>query len=245
MKTELLYLKHADLSVTKATVTAVHLNAGSLAVELDRTPFYPQGGGQASDSGLLRDVNGACLTVYDVRNDADGNTIHLLDDVSHVPKIGQMLEAEIDMGRRWWHSRLHAAGELICAVVAEMGFHEWKVASACHFPGQCRVVFDDLGMVNDPIEFSQTLARVLKDEVTAGYEVQYRYAASPEELAAFCPNEAGKSFVGWPVRMVSVAQDFWRPCLGTHVSSVNQIGTIEFRKVSRKKGMLNISYEIS
>lgn len=245
MKTELLYLKQADLSVTKATVTAVHLNAVSLAVELDRTPFYPQGGGQASDVGLLRYADGACLTVQDVRNDAYGNTLHILGDVSHVPEIGQILEAEIDMAQRSWHSRLHAAGELICAAAAEMGFQEWKVASACHFPGQCRVVFDDFGLVHDPMEFSRTLADVLKDKVTAGYEVQYRYAGSPDDLAAFCPNEAGKSFVGWPVRMVSVAPDFWRPCLGTHVRSMNQIGTIELRKVARKKGMLNISYEIS
>jgi len=97
-------------------------------VELDRTVFYPLGGGQAGDAGTLLLGEGTTLDVIDARksrrDDATpDDTLHLLDPESGWQDklaVGTAVSAHIDWERRYRHMRFHTATHLLCAVVHEL-----------------------------------------------------------------------------------------------------------------------------
>jgi misacylated tRNA(Ala) deacylase len=114
--TELLYYEDAYLREFDATVTAVDGNR----VVLDRTAFYPGGGGQPSDEGWLT-VNGQRLRVSKVKKErADGQIWHTLEATDGgVPLIapGEQVHGELDWERRYRIMRTHTAMHILCGVV--------------------------------------------------------------------------------------------------------------------------------
>ena len=116
MITALLFRDDAYLKTASARVLAVH----ELGIELDRTIFYPLGGGQAGDTGALLRANGERIPILDTRK---GDAI---DSVRHVPapgipqpEIGETLTLEVDWERRYSLMRLHTALHVMsCVVVA-------------------------------------------------------------------------------------------------------------------------------
>ena len=106
--TEPLFRDDAYLAVCEARVLAVHDGA----VELDRTVFYPQGGGQPGDSGSIGGVR-----VLDTRKGGSADSVLHLLQPGAFPEIGALVEARIDWDRRHRHMRFHTALHLLCAVV--------------------------------------------------------------------------------------------------------------------------------
>src|SRR4029079_2788254 len=101
------YLKEAD-----AAVTAVE----ERGVRLDRTIFYPTGGGQPGDTGVLRWDGGEAKVVDSVK--ADGNDVlHVLAPDSPRPAVGTKVQAAIDWDRRYRHMRMHTALHVMSAVI--------------------------------------------------------------------------------------------------------------------------------
>ena len=88
-------------------------------VVLDRTAFYPTGGGQPHDTGLLS-WEGGRAEVADVRKDADG-TWHRLE--GDVPSVGTAVHGEVDWERRQALMRTHTALHVLCGVI----WNEWEV----------------------------------------------------------------------------------------------------------------------
>src|SRR5690349_12807749 len=100
--TEELFREDADLVECEAVVTA----AGDGAVQLDRTVFYPQGGGQAGDAGVLVLADGRSLAVADTRKGPEhGQILHLLADPEQAASLapGERVTARIDAERRRAH----------------------------------------------------------------------------------------------------------------------------------------------
>jgi misacylated tRNA(Ala) deacylase len=116
MPTELIFRFDAYLTSASATVTAL----GERGVELDRTIFYPQGGGQAGDTGTLVRANGERLGVIDTRKgEAQDSVTHVLAPGSPRLDVGEPLQLELDWTRRYALMRLHTALHLLsCVVVA-------------------------------------------------------------------------------------------------------------------------------
>src|SRR5687768_406987 len=112
MATELLYLRDAYLRSFTARVTAVD----GVRVALDRTAFYPTGGGQPHDTGML---GGARVT--EVRKEGD-DVWHTLD--GPVPGVGDEVEGEVDWNRRHALMRTHTALHVLCGVI----WNEWGKA---------------------------------------------------------------------------------------------------------------------
>src|SRR6185436_5958128 len=93
----------------EATVLAVHGDA----IELDRTVFYPLGGGQAGDTGTL-----GGLRVTDTRKgDAPESVLHILEADAEKPRVGESIVAALDWERRYRLMRFHTALHLLGAVV--------------------------------------------------------------------------------------------------------------------------------
>ncbi|MGH8692237.1 MAG: alanyl-tRNA editing protein, partial [Burkholderiales bacterium] len=111
--TELLFREDPYLKTCDATVVAVHEGSEAHSIELDRTVFYPLGGGQAGDTGRLGEWR-----VIDTRKGASPESVlHVLEPNSPRPSIGARLPAELDWERRHRLMRLHTALHLLGAVV--------------------------------------------------------------------------------------------------------------------------------
>jgi len=103
------YLKRIDARVTRV---------GDNALCFDRSIFYPQGGGQPGDTGYLIRRDGTRLRVVDTRKEQDtGEILHLLEEDTRLPGVGETLTQEIDWERRYRLMRMHSCMHLLCAVV--------------------------------------------------------------------------------------------------------------------------------
>ena len=116
MSTDLLFRDDAYLLTTTACVVAVN-EAG---IELDRTIFYPMGGGQPGDTGTLMRANGERIAIGDTRKgDALDSVLHIARAGHTAPEPGETLTLEIDWARRYALMRLHTALHVMsCVVVA-------------------------------------------------------------------------------------------------------------------------------
>ena len=101
------YLKEGD-----ATVTAVE----ERGVRLDRSIFYPTGGGQPGDSGVLRWDGGEAKMVDTVKADGNDVLVVLAPDAAR-PTVGTTVHATLDWDRRYRHMRMHTALQVMSAVI--------------------------------------------------------------------------------------------------------------------------------
>src|SRR5690349_2937818 len=98
MSTELLFRDDAYLNTATARVVAVHEGA----IELDRTIFYPAGGGQAGDTGVFVRADGERVAIADTRKgSAQESVLHIPSAGSALPEVGETLELAIDWERRY------------------------------------------------------------------------------------------------------------------------------------------------
>ena len=150
MTSELLFRDNAYLKVASARVVAVH----DRGIELDRTIFYPQGGGQQGDTGVMLRANGERISIANTRK---GDAI---DSVLHVPAPampqldpGETLTLELDWERRYSLMRLHTALHVMSCVVLA------PVTGGNISPDKARLDFD--------IEMSLLDAERIADETNA------------------------------------------------------------------------------
>ena len=116
MTTQLLFRDDAYLRTASARVVAVHEHG----IEVDRTLFYPQGGGQVGDTGFMLRENGERIRVVDTRKgDAFDRVLHVPEPGLTWPALGEPLTLELDWERRHALMRLHTALHVMsCVVVA-------------------------------------------------------------------------------------------------------------------------------
>src|SRR5215469_6561720 len=114
MTTELLFREDPYLRTATARVLAV----GERGIELDRTVFYPQGGGQAGDTGRLLGAQGEPIAITDTRKgDTPDQVLHLPVPGSPLLQPGETVTLEIDWPRRYRLMRLHTALHLLSCVI--------------------------------------------------------------------------------------------------------------------------------
>ena len=243
--TDLLYLQDTNLTECECHVAAQTTVDGKTALVLNQSPFYPKGGGQPADIGVIIGASGR-FRVEDVRKDP-GN-----DEVLHIGRfehgeiiVGESAKARIDRAVRFRNARLHTSGEVIAAVVHRMG-KRWPITAASHIPGQARVAFKaDITQDELPAFINEFEAqfRAIRDE---DHPVIARLDVSEEEAVELCPLDVeALREKSSGIRLISPATGFCRPCLGAHLNRTSEIGEIEFRKIRLKKGELSISYDLA
>jgi misacylated tRNA(Ala) deacylase len=233
--TEELFREDAYLKSCEANVVAVNERGG---VVLDRTVFYPTGGGQPGDRGRLRLADGRELTIATTVYDSDGRTIvHVPAGGSPVLAVGDALVAEIDWERRHRLMRTHTALHLLCAVVA------FPVTGGQVGEAEGRLDFDIPEQVLD----KDDLAKKINAYVEASLAVSHRWITD-EEMAAR-PELVRTMKVKPPtgrgrVRLVEIASCDLQPCGGTHVASTAEVGRAVIEKIE-KKGAINRRVRLS
>jgi misacylated tRNA(Ala) deacylase len=224
--TELLFRDDAYLRNCQATVTAVDANA----VELDRTVFYPMGGGQPGDIGRLVLADGSALAVADAVKGGSG-VLHLLAPGAVAPTVGALVTAEIDWPRRHRLMRMHTCLHLLSAVLP------YPVTGGSVGDGKGRLDFDIPEATLDKDAISAKLNDLIAADHAVGstWIADAELAAKPELVKTMSvkpPSGTGK------VRLVEIAGLDLQPCGGTHVRRTSEIGKVAVAKIE-KKGKLN------
>jgi misacylated tRNA(Ala) deacylase len=223
--TDELFREDATLRECRARVLAVDGNG----VQLDRTVFYPLGGGQAGDTGVLRTDSGAEVRIVDTRKGAQpGEIVHLCApdaDLSLLP-VGAEVIAEIDWQRRHRHMRFHTATHLLCALVP-------------HPVDGCSITADYARLdfhMTEPLD-KETLTQGLARLVAERHAVVHRWISEAEldanpqlvrSMSVQPPRGHGR------VRVMEVDGVDQQPCGGTHVANTAEIGLVVVTKIEKK-----------
>lgn len=234
MTTQMLFRDDAYLKTASARVLAMT----ERGIELDSTIFYPLGGGQPGDTGVLVRQSGERIAIVDTRK---GDTI---DSVLHLPAAGSVqlepgepVTLEIDWERRYALMRLHTALHVMsCVVVA-------PVSGGNIAPDKGRLDFDiDMNLLDaERIEraTNELLARQIATETI--WITDAELEARPELVKTMSvqpPRGAGR------VRLLSIPGIDLQPCGGTHVRNIAEIGAIRVVRI-RNEGKRNKRVEIA
>ncbi len=225
MHTELLFREDAYLKQCDATVVALDSNRAIL----DRTVFYPMGGGQPGDTGILRSTDGTEWPVVDTVKGNDGQVVHCLERApgSAELAVATRVQAVIDWERRYRLMRMHTTLHLLCALISA------DVTGGSIRDGSGRLDFDMPQSTLDKEQLTDGLNRL----VAAAHNVRTRWI-SDQELAAN-PQLVRTMSVqpprgqGW-VRLLEIEGVDLQPCGGTHVANISEIGPLRVRKIEKK-----------
>lgn len=235
--TDELFRADGYLQSCQATVLAV-TGAG---IVLDRTVFYPLGGGQAGDAGVLRTADGREVAITDSRK-AKGDEGQALALVLHIPaegaaatlQAGDAVTAIIDWERRHRLMRLHTASHVLCHLVPHL-------VNGCSItPEQARIDF----VTNEAIDkdaISQGLAAVVAQALPVQISsiTDAELDANPtlvKSMSVQPPRGSGQ------VRTIRIGGDGsgampaidFQPCGGTHLANTQEIGSIAITKTEKK-----------
>ncbi|MBP6502994.1 MAG: alanyl-tRNA editing protein [Rhodoferax sp.] len=238
--TDDLFRADAYLTECAATVTAI----GAQGIVLDRTVFYPMGGGQAGDAGTLHVRSGAAIgrdiVITDTRKAKDDEG-RFTGDICHVAAatgaeaaapalaVGDTVTARIDWQRRHRLMRFHTTTHLLCHLVPQL-------VNGCSItPDYARLDFN----MTDPLDKETLTAGIAQlvaanHPVTIGAITDAELDANPalvKSMSVQPPRGSGS------IRTVRIGQldliDL-QPCGGTHVAGTGEIGAVVVTKIEKK-----------
>ena len=210
MEVKKLYYADSHLKDFSAVVTGCEAVKGGWAVTLDATAFYPTGGGQECDLGILGGAN-----VLDVKEQGE-NILHLCDTPL---EVGAEVTGTIDWERRFDHMQQHSGEHLVMGqIYQKFGYHNVGFHMGGHL-----VTIDLDGPVTweDLMEIERRTNQIICRNIPVK-----TWYPSPEEL----PNVKyrTKKQLPWPVRIVEFGGEDVCACCGTHVKSTGEIGLVKF-----------------
>jgi misacylated tRNA(Ala) deacylase len=237
--TDELFRADAYLTECVATVTAI----GPQGIVLDRTVFYPMGGGQAGDAGTLRVTCGAAIgreiVITDTRKGKDdegrftGDICHVAatasDSTASQLAVGDTVTAGIDWQRRHRLMRFHTTTHLLCHLVPQL-------VNGCSItPDYARLDFN----MTDPLDKDALTAGIAKlvaanHPITIGAISDAELDANPalvKSMSVQPPRGSGS------IRTVRIGQQDLvdlQPCGGTHVAGTGEIGAVIVTKIEKK-----------
>ena len=222
--TEDLFRNDAYLKSCEATV----VSAGADGIVLDRTVFYPTGGGQPGDTGTLAWDGGAARIADTRKGDGPGDILHIPEDGAALPPPGAAVTATIDWERRHRLMRMHTCMHLLSAIV------DGEITGGQVGDGKGRVDFNLPDTSIDKAAVGAALNRLIEADhpVAATWITDEELDARPELIKTMSvkpPVGAGR------VRLMQVGDGVdLQPCGGTHVAATGEIGAVEIGKIENK-----------
>ena len=221
--TELLFREQPYAKTCEATITAV----SEAGIELDRTIFYPMGGGQPGDSGRLATADGDIQIVDTCKGDGPDSVLHIPAAAAFNTVPGAKVTASIDWDRRHRIMRVHTCLHLLSALVP------YPVTGGQISDTKGRLDFD----IPEAIIDKETLTAGLNVLVENGNSVVAEWisdtdlVAQPDlvkTMAVKPPTSTGK------VRLIRIEGQDLQPCGGTHLANTREIGRVIVSKIEKK-----------
>jgi misacylated tRNA(Ala) deacylase len=223
--TEELFREDAALMQCDAAIVA--LDEGGIV--LDRTVFYPLGGGQAGDSGVIV-AGDVTVVITDTRKHKErpGAILHVPAagaDVSSL-QVGQRVTARIDAERRQAHARFHTATHLLCALVP------FPVDGCSITAGYARLDFHMTAPL-DKDALSAGIAKLVAEAHAVGHRwiSEDELDANPQLVRSMSvqpPRGLGR------IRVLEIEGVDLQPCGGTHVANTAEVGRVVVTKIEKK-----------
>jgi misacylated tRNA(Ala) deacylase len=205
------------------------LSADETGIRLDRTVFYPLGGGQLGDIGHLVVADGSRIEIVDTRKGGGGpdDVLHIPADGSALPTVGAAVTAIIDWERRHRLMRMHTCLHLLSAVIPG------DVTGGQVSDGKGRLDFNLPDQTLDRDRIESELNRLIREDhpVRSRWITDEELAAQPElvrTMAVKPPTGYGK------VRLLDIEGVDLQPCGGTHVARTGEIGPVAVTKIESK-----------
>jgi misacylated tRNA(Ala) deacylase len=232
-KTEQLYLQDSYERLFSARVIDVYDHS----VVLDRTLFYPRGGGQMADRGSLESY-GWVYPVVSVEKRGDA-VYHTVD--GQLPPVGETVSGRIEWEHRYQQMRTHTALHVLCGVI----YHRFssQVTGCQMYPDRARMDFTLADLSKDRVD---EIERLSNEAVRAGYPVRVRFI--PRREANLMP-ELIRTKVNLvppevdPLRIIDIVGLDLQADGGTHVANTIEVGSIRITK-TENKGRENRRLEI-
>lgn len=222
--TECLFDDDAYLSEFEAKVVAVAPDA----VALSRTCFYPLGGGQPGDSGVLS-AQGQDLIVTGVRRDPDEprRIWHDCVGAERLLSPDETLRARINWSRRHAHMRMHTCLHLLCSLI------DAPITGCGISVEKGRLDFDMPRPIADKDEITEALNRLVAEDHPVR---RYKVLATETEIIERLTRTAAVAppVLGGQISMVEIGEIDLQPCGGTHVASTAEIGPVRCSKIEKK-----------
>jgi len=224
--TAAIYLEDSYLKECEAAVTAVN----GREIVLDRTVFYPRGGGQPADTGKLVSAEGSEFRVLNVMK-KEGGIIHELESENHSLKAGNPVRCVLDWERRYAHMRMHTAAHVLAAVMH-------RALGALISGNQIeagRTRFDFTLAEFDRAKFDDA---VKKANDALSRDVQLKTYTLPREEAMKIPGVVKLAAALPPsiaeLRIVEIGDVDIQADGGTHVRNLTEVGRIQIERLENK-----------
>jgi len=230
--TELLYQTDSYIQEFTAVVNSVLVE--ERAVVLDRTAFYPGGGGQPCDLGILS-IAGVEFSVTKVKKQGE-DVLHFLGGEKPLPAIGSASRGILDWSRRYSLMRTHTALHVLCGTV----FRDYGalVTGGDMEPLKGRMDFEFANMRG---ELVREIEAAVNEEIRKGHDIQVRIL--PREEAFQIPDLIRTKINLLPegimqVRTVEIVGLDLQADGGTHVHNTSEVGSIRVADY-KSKGAIN------
>jgi alanyl-tRNA synthetase len=222
--TDRLYFTDSALLQFQAQIIEIESAAGLYKILLDRTAFYPTGGGQPYDTGRL---DGA--EVVDVVEEEGGRIFHLVKETGGL-QVGQTVAAEIDKLRRLDHLQQHSGQHILSQAFIQACEAETR---SFHLGAQTSTIDIELTSPSD-------------EAMRAAEEVANAIVFDNRPMRVHLVDEAGaallplrkESGLSGTIRVIEVEDFDWSPCGGTHAKQTGQVGLIAIKSFERVKSNL-------
>lgn len=234
--TELLYMKDIEGNYIKEFVANIIKRKNDYVV-LDRSAFYPEGGGQPSDTGIIRSVDGD-FKVFRVEKK---------NIVKHFIGSDELPEGEVkgilDWDKRYAHMRMHTAQHLISGYIYDK-FHARTVGNQI-YAEKSRIDFYPIKFREKEIEeIEEEINKIILKNVEVTIYEEDRANLEKKLDAKRVNMDLLPKFIK-VLRVVQIGVFDICPCAGTHVKNTNEIGKVKIiKKESKGKDKERITYEL-
>jgi len=236
LQTDLIYYQDGYKTSLTTEIQRVIQNGDKLIVFLDATIFYPFGGGQPSDQGLIATQNGKA-NVIDVQM-RDGIVEHTCTLIEGSVEEGEEATLTLDWNRRHFNMRVHSAGHLIHDVLMQMvdgltpghGNHGSKP-------------FLEYSPEVANLPSKEALQEAVNKIIQEGRKIITRETSYDElrQLAKFIPPNLPRNK---PLRIIQIDGFHAMPDGGTQVRDAKEIGRVEITSVNSSNGKVTIKYRV-
>ena len=226
--TERLYYRDSHLLEFDARVVDVsERDDGAIAVTLDRTAFYPTGGGQPNDTGTLGEAR-----VIDCIDAEDQGVLHVVQGL--VPQIGDTVHGTIDPLRRLDHMQQHTGQHILSAAFVKLfdaPTHSFRVME---YECEIDVALEDPS--NEKIEKAVDLAN---QTIWHDLPITIREVTPAEAAALPLRKEPARE---GELRLIEISDFDLTACGGTHAKGTGEVGVIAARNWERAKGLTRVRF---